>query len=142
MVIFRLRVWMLQSWLLKYHLNRCIKRAAVAFDMQLQWIEHESCRFSCVILWSNITAKQGLLDQLGTHTPSCVLFLFVTTLPLLSPDMSDPSRLLVSGVQAELEELVKKEHARIDSQDKSSQSKGAAAEQSAASAATEPKEEE
>lgn len=45
-------------------------------------------------------------------------------------------------MQAELEELVKKEHARIDSQDKSSQSKGAAAEQSAASAAAVPKKEE
>lgn len=58
--------------------------------------------------------------------------------------MSDPSRLLVCGVQAELEELVKKEHARIDSQDKSSQSKAAAGQQSAAAAAvtTEPKKEE
>lgn len=45
-------------------------------------------------------------------------------------------------VQAELEEMVKKEHARIDSQDKSGEGKGAAAKQSSASVAPEPKEEE
>lgn len=47
-------------------------------------------------------------------------------------------------VQAELEEMVKKEHARIDSQDKdkSGQSKGATAKQSSASVAPEPKKEE
>lgn len=57
----------------------------------------------------------------------------------------DPSHLLVSAVQAELEELVKKEHARIDSQDKSSPSTSAAGEQSvagAAAATTEAKKEE
>lgn len=49
-------------------------------------------------------------------------------------------------VQAELEEMVKKEHARIDSQDKdkdkSGESKGAAAKQSSASVAPEPEKEE
>lgn len=104
-----------------------------------------------MILWSKITAKQGLDDQLAAHAHTRTrthLLVFVSVCHPCGPpchpstDVSDPSRLLVSGVQAELEELVKKEHARIDSQDKSSQSKGAAAEQSAASAAAVPKKEE
>lgn len=54
-------------------------------------------------------------------------------------------KFLSLSLQAELEELVKKEHAKIDSQDKkekASDSKGAAAKASAASVAPESKKEE
>lgn len=53
--------------------------------------------------------------------------------------------LFVTSLQAELEELVKKEHAKIDSQDakeKASENKGATAKASSASAPPEPKAEE
>lgn len=48
----------------------------------------------------------------------------------------------VVRLQAELEELVKREHARIDSQDKSSESKEAAAKSSTTDEASEPRKEE
>lgn len=94
-----------------------------------------------MILWSLITTEPRLVDQLAARTFPCFL-----SVRLHAACLSLASILLVCGVQAELEELVKKEHARIDSQDKSSQK--AAGEQSAAAAAaavaatTEPKKEE
>lgn len=51
----------------------------------------------------------------------------------------------LSSLQVELEELVEREHAKIDSQDKkekTSESKGAAAKASSASVAPEPQKEE
>lgn len=70
-------------------------------------------------------------------------FLFVSTLLYRSAHSSVKYPCL--SLQAELDELVKKEHAKIDSQDKkekASDSKGAAAKASAASVAPEPKKEE
>lgn len=47
--------------------------------------------------------------------------------PVHSSDISYVNSFVLTSLQAELEELVKREHARIDSQDKSGESKGAAA---------------
>lgn len=93
MVIFWLNVWILKSWLLKYHENRYTNRVAAAVDVQLQRIEHESCRnvrptyfwFSCVILWSKVTAKQGLDDQLTAHTRTHLLVFCFCLSPLCPP---------------------------------------------------------
>lgn len=102
MVIFWLNVWIMKSWLLKYHENRYTNRAAAAVDVQLQRIEHESCRtwelqkcqtnlfliFLCDLVvqdhrqagaWRPARCTR---THAHTHTPSCVCFCLS---PLWSP---------------------------------------------------------
>lgn len=76
----------------------------------------------------------------------CVFFLVLLTPPVFSSIVLPPLlSLSLSSRQVELEEMVKREHARIDSQDRKETSRegdGAAAKADAASVARESKKEE